>query len=66
MGVTMSDSFKRFQRDFETFADKQAAEIEALRALLRAFLARLLAVPRKGEVGTRSNLAPPNRRRIEN
>lgn len=66
MGVIMSDSFKGFQRDFVTFAKKQAAEIEAVRALLRAFLARLLAAPKKVESRTRSNLAPLNRGRIDN
>ena len=39
----MSDSFRRFQRDFESFANQQTAEIEAVRAALQVFLARILS-----------------------
>ena len=62
----MSDSFKRFQQGFETFSNKQAAEIEAVRGAFQDFVARILSAVRKGEGENRSNHAPSNRRRLEN
>jgi hypothetical protein len=40
----MSESFKRFQKTFEIFANKQAAEIEAVRAVLQGFVVSILSV----------------------
>jgi hypothetical protein len=39
----MADSFTHFQRDFEIFANEQAAEIEAVRAILQSFLVSILS-----------------------
>ena len=39
----MADSFKRFQETFEIFANQQAAEIEAVRAVLQSFVTHILA-----------------------
>ena len=39
----MTDSFKRLQQTFEIFANQQAAEIEAVRAVLQGFLVNILS-----------------------
>ncbi len=39
----MADSFKRFQETFEIFANQQAVEIEAVRAVLQGFLVSILS-----------------------
>ena len=46
----MSDSFKKFQETFEIFANEQAAEIEAMRAVLQGFLVNILATHPQGSV----------------
>ena len=42
------DSFKNFQETFEIFANKQAAEIEAVRAVLQGFLVSILSTHAEG------------------
>jgi hypothetical protein len=39
----MSETFERMQRDFEIFVNAQAAEIEAVRAVLQCFLVAVLS-----------------------
>lgn len=39
----MPDSFREFQRTFEIFANQQAAEIEAVRAVLQGLVVRSLS-----------------------
>jgi len=39
----MSESFEKFQARFEIFANQQAAEVEAVRAILQEFLRASLA-----------------------
>ncbi len=38
----MADSLKKFQKTFEIFANEQAAEIEAVRAVLQCFVVQIL------------------------
>jgi hypothetical protein len=42
------DSLARFQETFEIFANQQAAELEAVRAILQSFLVTILASHREG------------------
>ncbi len=44
----MSDDLKRIQKTFEIFANQQAAEIEAVRAVLQGFLVSILSNHRQG------------------
>jgi hypothetical protein len=39
----MSDSFKKFQEDFEVFANTQAAELAAVRTIFQSFLVSMFA-----------------------
>jgi hypothetical protein len=42
-GFLMNDSFKKFQERFDIFANQQAAEIEAVKAVLQEFIRASLA-----------------------
>jgi hypothetical protein len=47
----MGDSFKQFQKDFELFANQQAAEVEALHTILQGLLMHMFgAHPRGAEL----------------
>ncbi len=50
----MSSSFKKFQETFEIFANQQAAEIEAVRAVLQGFLTAVLRAQRQGPAAFQS------------